>query len=329
MGFIAGFAGGVTLTLSLTYLALLTHTSNRQAQSAVLRSQASALDALVPPDDDPQYPGGRRRRNATVPLPDGTYRPRESLEQYRREGVTSDAKPGATSLIETAKTKWNSEVLSAVRWAQGKDWARVREGAEDGLARLLGVELSREPVTVEEVVAVSSPSLRDRYQQYQIDEQRRQQLQQQEVLGQGAGGEPLQPPRYDEAAHRVSDALHHARDTTALVARAMRDEAKEVVSEAREVVTVGVQEAKGAVERGVEKAHDLVERTKAAVHLAEDRAGAKVDAKLLHMSDIEKALAERYDSARREERMKRSVEEVLGERYLPLEKRDNSRLRGL
>ncbi|KAK4244907.1 hypothetical protein C7999DRAFT_16862 [Corynascus novoguineensis] len=311
MGFIAGFAGGVTLTLSLTYLALITHTSNRQAQSAVLRSQASTLDALVPPDDDPQYPGGRRRRNATVPLPDGTYRPRESLEQYRREEVAGDAKPGATSLIETAKTRWNSEVLSAVRWVQGKDWARVREGAEDGLARLLGVELSREPVTVEEVVAVSSPSLRDRYQQYQIGEQRRQQLQQQ------------------EAAHRVSDALHHARDTTALVARAMRDEAKEVVSEAREVVAVGVQEAKGAVERGVEKAHDLVEKTKAAVHLAEDRAGAKMESKLLHMSDIEKALAERYDSARREERMKRSVEEVLEERYLPLEKRDNSRLRGL
>jgi altered-inheritance-of-mitochondria protein 5 len=90
-----------------------------------------------------------------------------------------------------------------------------------------------------------------------------------------------------------------------------------------------VEEAKGAVSKGMEKAHDLVERTKAAAHLAEERAEAKADAKLLHMSDIEKALAERYDSARREERMKRSVEEVLRERYIPMESRDNSQLRGI
>jgi altered-inheritance-of-mitochondria protein 5 len=109
----------------------------------------------------------------------------------------------------------------------------------------------------------------------------------------------------------------------------MRDEAREVVAEAREVVSTGMREARGAVERGVERAHDFVERTKAAVHLAEERAEAKADAKLLHVSEIEKALAERYDSARREERMKRSVEEVLRERYTPVDKRDNTQLRGI
>ncbi|KAL2159730.1 hypothetical protein VTH06DRAFT_2299 [Thermothelomyces fergusii] len=258
MGFVTGFAGGVTLTLSLTYLALLTHASNRQAQSAILRSQASAIDGLIPPEDD--YLGRRRRRNATVPLPDGTYRPRESLEQYRRDVAGGDAR-ASLSFIETAKTRWNSEILSAVRWAQNKDWSRVREQAEDKVAALLGLELSREPITVEEV--------------------------------------------------------------------AMRDEARDIVSEAREVVAVGVHEAREAVEKGVEKAHDLAEKTKAAVHLAEERADSEVYAKLLPVSDIEKALAERYDSALREERMKRSVEEVLRERYLPLDKRDNSRLRGL
>ncbi|KAK4033417.1 hypothetical protein C8A01DRAFT_40112 [Parachaetomium inaequale] len=307
MGFAAGFAGGVTLTLSLTYLALLTHTRNRQAQSAVLRSQASTLDTLIPAELDYTLPpAARPRRNATVLLPDGTYRPRESLEQYRRDERAA-AGPGA-SFVETAKTKWNSEVLAAVRWAQGKDWGRVRQEAEDGVARVFGVELSREPVTVEEVVYAPTPPSESRPPTVRVEQHPHE----------AAGGQ-----------HRVSEALHQARDTTAVVAHAMREEAREVVSEAREVVSTGVREARGAVERGVERAHDFVERTKAAVHLAEERAEAKADAKLLHVSEIEKALAERYDSARREERMKRSVEEVLRERYTPVDKRDNSQLRGV
>ncbi|KAK4156265.1 hypothetical protein C8A00DRAFT_41230 [Chaetomidium leptoderma] len=302
MGFVAGFTGGVTLTLSLTYLALLTHTRSRQAQSAVLRSQAWTLDTLIPPD--PTLPlSARRRRNATILLPDGTYRPRDSLEQYQRETAAA-AGPGA-SFFETAKTKWNSEVLSAVHWAQNKNWGAVRDRAEDGVARLLGVEpLSREPVRetdTEEVVR--------RY--YYDDDDPPPPL-------------PVAASRQGvvaaAAAHRVSDALHRATDRTVVVAQAMREEAREVVSEAREVVSQGM-------ERGMEKAHDLVERTKAAVHLAEERAESRVDAKLLHLSAVEKALAERYDAARREERMKRSVEDVLRERYIPMENRDNSELR--
>ncbi|AEO62400.1 uncharacterized protein THITE_2106516 [Thermothielavioides terrestris NRRL 8126] len=283
--------GGVTLTLSLTYLALLTHARNREAQSAVLRAQISTLDALVPPD--PAH--HRRRRNATVLLPDGTYRPRESLAQYERERARAGP---VGSLVETAKTRWNGEVLAAVRWAQEKDWGRVREEAEEGVARLLGVELSREPVPVEEQGAERA------------------------VRTQEGGGEGRH-----EAAHKVSEALQHAREKTAVVARAMGQEAKEVVSEAREVVATGVEKAEEAVAKRMGKAHDFVERTKGAAHLAEDKAEAKADAKLLHVSDIEKALAERYDSARREERMKRSVQEVLNERYIPMDQRDNSQLR--
>ncbi|KAK4241332.1 hypothetical protein C8A03DRAFT_12437 [Achaetomium macrosporum] len=298
MGFIAGFAGGVTLTLSITYLALLTHTRNRQAQSALLRSQASTLDALVPPD--PSVPLFARRRNATVLLPDGTYRPRESLrEQYPETGRGPTA-----SFIETAKTKWNNEVLSAVHWAQSKDWGAVREEAEEGVARLFGVELSREPVPVREAAPLASTRTPESPAALEIERQ-----------------------DAAAAARKVNEALHQARDKTMVVAQAMRDEAKEVVSEAREVVSKGVEKAEEAVAKGMGKAHELAERTKAAVYLAEEKAETKMDAKLLHVSDVEKALAERYDSARREERMKRSVEEVLRERYIPIDKRDNSQLR--
>lgn len=52
------------------------------------------------------------------------------------------------SFLETAKERWNAEVLGAARWAQNKDWGRVREEAEEGVARFLGVELSKEAVTL-------------------------------------------------------------------------------------------------------------------------------------------------------------------------------------
>jgi altered-inheritance-of-mitochondria protein 5 len=303
----------VTLTLSLTYLALHTHSRNRQAQSAILRSQASTLDLFIPPDIDTTLPPAARRRNASAVLPDGTYRPRATLEHHDQQRRGEGRSPGA-SFIEAAKTRWNSEVLAAVHWAQGKDWARARERAEDGVAGLFGVSLSREPVQVEEVVFVSSSSVAAAAAAQQGQEGQQQQQQQQVAAPRFAV--VVQPRQQDEAGHhRVSDALHRAGDRTAVVAQAMREEAKEVVAEAREVVATGVKEARGAVERGVEKAHDLVERTKAAVHLAEERAEAKVDAKLLHVSDIERALAERYDNARREEQLKRSVDEVLRERY--------------
>lgn len=42
-----------------------------------------------------------------------------------------------------ARERWNAEVLSAVRWAQSKDWARVRESMEDSVARLLGTGLEK------------------------------------------------------------------------------------------------------------------------------------------------------------------------------------------
>lgn len=129
--------------------------------------------------------------------------------------------------------------------------------------------------------------------------------------------------------HAAGERLHHARDTTVAMAQAMGNEAREVVSEAKGVVAAGVEGARGAVKRGAGRAHDLVERTKAATHLAEDRAVTKVDAKLLQVSGVEQALAERYDSALREKRLQRSVEEVLRERYRPIDERDNSHLRGV
>ncbi|KAK1754542.1 hypothetical protein QBC47DRAFT_361597 [Echria macrotheca] len=77
----------------------------------------------------------------------------------------------------------------------------------------------------------------------------------------------------------------------------------------------------------VGKTKELVGRAKAAVYLAEEKADSRLDAKLLHVSEIERALGERYEKD--ESVMKKGVEEVLAERYKPIEERDNSRLRGI
>ncbi|KAK4131334.1 hypothetical protein BT67DRAFT_486244 [Trichocladium antarcticum] len=321
MGFVAGFTGGVTLTLSLTYLALLTHNHNRAAQSTLLRSQAATLDSLLPPDPT------RRRRNTSAALPDGTYLPRASLGGDPERGADAARRP-VSSFFETAKARWNAEVLGAARWAQTRDWAAARERGEHGLARLLGVELSRERVVVEDevhverrpVVAPPPPA-------------------QEEVVGLAEVVEGVRG--------RAAEAGRAVRDRTVLAVEGAREAAREAAArgeaqrkgvvekgvegakEAGEVVSRGVEEAKGAVARGMEKAHDLAGKAKAALHLAEEKVESRLDAKLLHLSDVERALQERYDSALREERLKRSAEEVLRERYLPLDKRDTSRLRWL
>lgn len=300
--------GGVTLTLSLTYLALLTHKHNRQSQSSTLRSQALVLDSLVPPD--PSLPPSQRRRNASAVAPDGTYRPRPSLllaggQQQQRDGY-------ASAFVETAKARWNAEVASAARWAQTKDWAAVREGAEDAVARLLGVRLSREPVAVaaagEDAPPATSATPTTPTTPPPPAERKPPPP---SNLHAPPPPPPAAPPSQRAAEEASPVIMSDVQTRAASAAQAVREEAREV---------------KEAVSRGArEKAHDLVGRAKAAVRLAEERAETRADARLLHLSEVERALQERYDGARREERMRRSVREVLAERYDP----EKARLRGL
>jgi altered-inheritance-of-mitochondria protein 5 len=223
-------------------------------------------------------------------LPDGSYSPRPSLEQY------SDHRKGDSSFLETAKSRWNAEVASAVHWAQTKDWAAVREDAEENVSRLLGLSLSRE----------SSDTA---------------------IVRQDPARPAAVPPV--EAAQRTPAAPVYSASPAATPSPKAADTLHDAGARVAEAAQAVNEEAKGAVSRGIEKAQDLVGKAKAAVYLAEEKAEAKIDAKLLHVSDVERALQERYDSARREERMKRSVQEVLAERYTPIGESDNSRLRGL
>ena len=99
-------------------------------------------------------------------------------------------------------------------------------------------------------------------------------------------------------------------------------EAKKKASEAQGVIA-------SALEKGRDKAHEVVDKVKTAVGLAEEKAAAAaaatVDGKA--QSPVAKALQQRYEKP--EAKINRTVAEVLQERYTPIDKRDNTVLRGL
>ncbi|KAI0912282.1 hypothetical protein F4823DRAFT_221391 [Ustulina deusta] len=107
MGFTTGFTGGVTLTLGVAYLTLLSHQRSREQQAAILRQQTYLLSSVIDP------------------LPPVLPPTRAELAAAERAHFT-----------ETAKDRWNSEIEHAVRWAQAKDWTEVREGVETAIGRL-------------------------------------------------------------------------------------------------------------------------------------------------------------------------------------------------
>ncbi|KAL1879901.1 hypothetical protein VTK73DRAFT_6713 [Phialemonium thermophilum] len=254
MGFTTGFTGGVTLTLSLAYLAVLSHQRNRQAQADILRVQTDVLNSLT------------RVRTSPSTLSE------ISLATARQ------TYPQQESFVETAKARWNAEVAAAVRWAQNKDWAEVREQAEGLLARLWG---TLAPTT-------SVPTT----------------------------------PAFESSSDQPSSARTSISNAAAA--------GKERVAEVRHALEAGgreaAEEARAAVTKGLEKGKELVGRAKASIALAEERYESKFDSKLMHLSEVERALQQRYEKS---DVMNKSVQEVLNERYKPIDQRDNTKLRGI
>ncbi|OAA76943.1 hypothetical protein LEL_06627 [Akanthomyces lecanii RCEF 1005] len=101
MGFVSGFTGGVTLTLSVAYLSALAHQRNRERQGQALRAQALELQTIIDP----------------IPLPLPPTRSEVAAEQRAAK-------------VEVLKEKWNDEVGRAVHWVQTTDWDEVRHGVQ-------------------------------------------------------------------------------------------------------------------------------------------------------------------------------------------------------
>lgn len=264
----------MTLTLSLAYLAVLAHQRNRQMQSDILRAQNSVLHSLI---HDPASPASPTSLSTSIPP-----------EHH---------------LIETAKSRWNSEIEAAVRWAQTKDWNEVREDAEGVLARLWGtVSGSAAGEEVKKDVAVAGNT--------------------------AAQGVELAKTEATQARRTTRSALEEARGKSQAVATSAVAQAKETSRSVAEAVQHKAEQGKAAVARGVEKSKEVVEQGKVAFGLAEQKLESKVDNTLLHLNDVDRALAQRYKESR-SDHMDTSVEEALAERYKPVEKQDRSKLKAV
>lgn len=264
--------GGVTLTLGLAYLAILTHQRNRQAQSDILRAQQSVLTSLI---HDPSLP----RPPPTTPY----------------AGLLTREQPDH-HFVETAKSKWNEEIENAVRWAQTKDWEATR-------------------VWVEDLIFGSRP----------VEEVKR------DV---GAFGTEA-AREVDMAEERGQSVLEEARSQSIALAQSAKETAAVLSDEGKAVFERGVERGREVVHAGVEKGREMVHRAEDMAHkaateigLAEKKLEHKVDEKVLRYNAVDRALAQRYERDGGKV-MEKSVEEVLRERYRPVEAQDHTNLQGL
>ncbi|KAK3351045.1 hypothetical protein B0H65DRAFT_487964 [Neurospora tetraspora] len=308
MGFVAGVTGGATLTLGLTYLAIAAHQQNRTHQSDLLRAQTRFVNTLardtLPTNLRTRYP---------VNDEDLAYFPPPRSELVERE---------RHRFVESVKDKWNHEIENAVRWAQTTDWSSVREKAEDAVASLFGFTIDRSEYAAEKArEAARIAAERMRYAAEEGKETgkimaREARVTSEEMRRRAAETARLWSREAKEEMQVVKGVGHR-------VAEEIRHDAEVV----RGVVNSAVDKAVEKGRHGIEKVEEAVGMGKAAVRLAEEKFEAAADRKLLHVSEIDKALQERY--TKREDVMKKSVQEVLAERYIPMDKRDNTRLRSL
>lgn len=205
------------------------------------------------------------------------------------------AREERSTLIEAAKDRWNAEIESAVRYVQTKDWSEVRESMEDTVARVLGISLEKSRAGIADVENRSGPFVQDA-----VDRSRA-------AARQGADQAAV---GVNEAARKTIDGADYAVIKTKEAAAA----APGAIDSARGAV-------RNAVNKGLEKGKEAVAAVGSAVHGTQSKVSEKVG-----QSEIEKALQQRYSGPAWADQ---SVEEALAERYTPMDKKDNSILRGV
>ncbi|TVY33352.1 hypothetical protein LOCC1_G008336 [Lachnellula occidentalis] len=329
MGFTTGFTGGVTLTLGLAYLTVATHERNRKSQASALRSQSQVLTSLLDP----------------TPLPP----PLTRAELAREE---------RTTLVEAAKDRWNDEIENAVRWVQRTDWTEVREGMEGSLARLLGGGLQKSREGIEEAEKAAGPKVQEAVDRSKaalkkgadqaavgVDSAAAATIAGVERVGaevkEGAGKLAVSTKtKTEQAVSSGKEQLGLTEEKSGELWDAAKAKSDRVAANAKS----GAQDATGSVRsggivdavrggvretfsKGVEKGKEAVGKASAVIGLAEEKLESMTQyATLSHSSAVEKALHERYEKPAP---LEKTAEEVLEERYKPIDNRDNTVLRGV
>ncbi|PNY23842.1 MICOS complex subunit MIC12 [Tolypocladium capitatum] len=215
--------------------------------------------------------------------------------------------------IEVAKDRWNEEVENAVRWVQHTDWDEVREGLEARASYLWAKAVGG---SVEEAGEAGKAGGK-------LEPLARKPK---TAAGEGRSSVAAAAKGAFDRAKDSGERFESTIEDKALEARlAGRRGAARVESEVREKATEAQGVIASALDKGRGKAQEMVGKAKSAVGIAEDKAAAAAKGKAL--SPVGKALQQRYEKAEAE--VSRTVAEVLKERYTPMDKRDNTVLRGL
>ena len=217
--------------------------------------------------------------------------------------------------LEALKDKWNDEVSRAVHWVQNTDWDEVREGLEEQAG---GVWAK---------ITGQSPS--DSVERAKSDIEHAAQKASNKAQEKAGGIREAARGAFD-SVRSTGRSVEEAAQSKALEARLKTKKvASDVETEAKEMA----HEARGTWGSlfgfGKEKAVELVDKAKSAVGIAESKAHKALDGQTFSagMSPVERALHERYEKAPVKD--SRTVADVLKERYVPFDKRDNTILRGL
>ncbi|KAK2612350.1 hypothetical protein QQS21_001614 [Conoideocrella luteorostrata] len=283
MGFVTGFTGGVTLTLSIAYLSVLAHQRNREQQGHSLRAQTFAIQSLIDP----------------VPLP---------LPPTRSEVAAAKR----AEVIEVAKERWNDEVEHAVKWVQRTDWEDVREGLEDRVGALWNRAFGE---SIQDSAAKAQGELETGAKKTQAEAQ----VASSKIRSEAKGAFKQAKAEEEDFAAKVKDNALQARLAAWREAQKLENEARQKASEAKGAV-------KSALEKGKEKATRVVGQVKSAVVGLSGAGTAPGHVGVLAMNPVQKALDQRFERSSGD---KRTTAEVLKQRYTPMDKRDNTVLRGL
>ncbi|KAH6609674.1 hypothetical protein Trco_003020 [Trichoderma cornu-damae] len=203
--------------------------------------------------------------------------------------------------VEVAKQRWNSEVENAVRWVQHTDWDEVREGMEGRVAYLWAKATGQSVEDVERARRALEPVKRTQSK---------------------AGG---------EIAAATRGASDRAKDTAERVDMSAENRALDARLRSRKATEETAAEAKGIVnatlDKGREKAKEIVDKAKTAAGFADAQVGEATGGKAKSRpSPVQQALSQRYEKPSADTR---TAAEILQERYIAMDKRDNTVLRGL
>lgn len=203
--------------------------------------------------------------------------------------------------LEAVKDRWNSEVENAARWVQRTDWDDVRRTTEASVAKLWGKAFGE----VEEAAEKLAP----------VERQAEIKVKDAEAgvanAAKGAYAQAKQTTRETESA-------------AILAAEKAKHKAAAGANKAEAVVEEKAAETKGWFSSAIDKGREMVAVATTPTGVADVEITTDGG---VPMTPVQKALRQRYQ--RPEAKHNKTVADALKERYTPMDKRDNTVLRGV